>query len=205
MKSINKSLFAVIALFALVVFQSCSDDDESNDPTTATFPSTISFSSITNFEFMMWTNGAEISTAGLSLEDYIDEEDFYDLSAEAYKANGSITFTQDSIFGNDVSGTVAFPYYISNDSIYAVISFVNGTDTISENSFIGIGGPGGVVNNQGYLQYLDTDQNGSSTTSILQSGHFTLGLALDELGLTSVGEIEEGDTLIIVNQDVQFL
>lgn len=206
MKRFIPNFFIPATLLALTVFVSCSDDDSDDDqPSAITYPRTLGFSSITDYEFMMWTNSAEVSTAGLSLEDYIDSTDFYDLSAASYEASGTLTFTVDSIFGSDDDGQpLGFPYFISNDSLYAVQSFINGPDTITENIYLGIGGPTGIVLNQGYLQYVENDQNGSSTTSILQQGHYTLVLALDDLGLNSVAEIEAGDTLIIVNQNVNF-
>jgi hypothetical protein len=206
MKNLRTFLTLAVGVFSIAVITSCSDDEGDIDQTASiSFPNTISFSSITDYEFMMWTNSAEISTAGLSLENYIDSEDFYELSAASYKATGPITFTEDSIFLNTESGNEeGYPYFISNDSLYVVVAFINSPDTVIENSFLGIGGPTGVVINQGYLQYVENDQNGASTTSILQSGHFTLVNALDDLGLNSVGEIEAGDTLIIVNQNVNF-
>ena len=210
MKKINQFLLFGTALLFLPLLQSCEDDDDNpgDGPTAITYPHTIVFSHFENVDFEMWTNGAEVNTSGLDFFDFLDEEDEEGslLYAEYYQSNPGLTFTEDSIFTADVDSLiVGFPYFISNDSVYWQVESVFGSDTISYNAFLGLGSAAQLKLVQGFSQFCNI-YVGEFTiidcNSNLQQEFQTLESAMDEYGISSLENIQEGDTLIINNRYV---
>lgn len=202
-------LFAAALLF-LPFLQSCNDDDDNSGggPTAITYPHTISFSHFENVEFKMWTNGAEVNTTGLDFLDFVeDDEDSLYLSSGYYETTSGFTFTEDSLFSTTPDGFVEmYPYFISNDSVFIVIPVTSPVDT-TFNFLLGVGSLSYLRKVQGFTQYCDLTDGELSMifcTSNLQQEFQSLESAMDEYGISSLEEIEEGDTLIINNRYVHF-
>lgn len=210
MKKFN-SLFAfATALLFLPFLQSCNDDDDNSGdgPPTITYPHTVAFSHFENIDFKMWTNGAEVNTSGLNFIDFVeDEEDAYELSSEYYETIPGLTFTEDSVFSANPDSSIAgYPYFVSNDSIYTQIDGFFGSDTIV-NVFLGLGSPAHLKLVQGFTQFCNLyvgELTMISCGSNLHQKFHTLESALDEFGLATLQDIEEGDTLIVNNRYVHF-
>jgi hypothetical protein len=196
MKDINHYLKFSLAIIAMVALQSCSDDDDGDyvEPG-INFPNTVAYTNITNVDFYMWTDGAEVNTAGLSLENYLDEDDYDDLQPSAFE-NEMYTFTNDSVYvGSDDSES--YPYFLSNDSI-----FVNIGTAPDDVILLGIGSPLGFSYPYGLVSYCDIDGQSTSCSSIQNQMHYDFDSASEAMGINSINDIQVGDTLIVVNQTV---
>lgn len=198
MKELNHYLKFSLAIIAMIVLQSCSDDDDSDYVEPAiNFPNTVGFTNITNIDFYMWTNGAEVNTDGLSLQNYLDEEDYNDLQPSAFEGE-IFTFTNDSVVVGSMD-TETYPYFTSNDTIFVSI----GPDP-DDVFFLGIGSPLGFSTPYGLVSYCDVDGQSTSCTSIQSQMKYDFDSASEEMGINSINDIEAGDTLIVVNQTVNF-
>lgn len=201
---ISKKLFTLLTICLAATWISCNDDDENSGPSTPSFPHDASFNSIEIVDFKMWTNGSEVSTEGLTLEDLIDPEEAELLSAEYYSAISPITFTADSLSNIDEVGNVeSYAYNLSNDSIFIV--FTNPFDPDeSVESFFALGSPFDFRLVQGYTQLCINQGNSNSCTSSLAPFFFDLESGLEEQNLSGLDEIGPNDTLIVFNQFVRF-
>ena len=209
MKKIHKLLLFATALLLFPFLQSCNDDDDNSGggPSAITYPHTISFSHFENVEFKMWTNGAEVNTTGLNFFDFVeDDEDSLYLSSGYFESSPGLTFTEDSVFSTGPDGSIEmYPYFISNDSVFAVVEYTF-FDTIVD-TFLGLGSPAHLRLVHGFSQYCDLT-DGEPTmifcSSNLQTEFQSLEFAMDEYGISSLEEIEQGDTLLISNRFVHF-
>lgn len=203
MKLTCKAAFLILGIIGLGIVQSCSEDENSDPVPSPTFPNTVTFSEITNTEFKMWTAGAEVNTAGLSVEDYIDSADYAQFSPAFYEAQPGLTFTEDSIFIEEDGSITGYPYYISNDSIYLTSVFVYDEDTVSYTSLLGIGNTSGFAVHFGYYKLSMHSGSGDSFVSESNVIRYTFNSVAEESGIfNSIEDISASDTLIIYNQDI---
>ncbi len=196
------------AIFGLFFLQSCHDDDDSeNNPPSITYPHTVAFSHFENFDFKMWTNGAEVNTSGLYFLDFLDDEDADELGEAYYESIPSYTFTEDSIFLNTDDMSESYPYFVSGDSIHIQVDGFFGIDTIVD-LFLGLGSPTHLKVVQGFTQYCNVFDTGSFTIttceSVIQPEFQTFETASEHWGISSLQTSEEGDTLLINNRYVHF-
>lgn len=201
MTNINQIVLLAVALILLPFLQSCNDDDDSGSgPTPITYPNTITFSHFENIDFKMFTNGAEVNTDGMDFLDYVEDSVEATFMAAEYYESINVTFTEDSIFSTLADSlTEGYPYFISNDSIY---SQVDGLGDV----FMGLGSPTHLKLAQGFSQYCYTFNDGTMMWcgSTLMSEFKTLEWILDDWSITSIADIQEGDTLIISNRYVHY-
>lgn len=201
MKNIKKILSILLLTGIFIALHSCKDDDEqSNGPSTVTYPNTVTFSHITDADFRMWTNGTEVNTENLSIENYIDSSDYYEFTPERY-SQVTLTFTEDSIFGQNQDSIEGYPYFISNDSIFVSTTVILFEDTLSLTPLLGIGDASAFELNRGYYSFTKTGEFLTLVKSNTQMGYFTFESAAEEDGrFAEESDIELNDTLIIFNQ-----
>jgi len=204
MKKIKLILSTLIAVIFSLSWTSCNNDDDDRSPSAPAFPNDVTFHSIEIVDFKMWTDGSEVSTSGLTLENLIDPEDAEYLSVAYYEAQAPITFTADSISSLSLNGDIAtYPYTLSNDSIF--VAFPNPFNP-EENLEIlfGIGSPFDFKVVQGFSHFCATSPDFSFCSSALYPYFYSLSSALEEYNIPSLGEIGPSDTLIVLNQYVRF-
>lgn len=208
MKNYKQTLFLGLAVLSMSIFSACSDDDETEVcPPGIAYPTSLAFSDFEQLSFRMWTNGKEVNTSDLDFNDYLDESAAVRFTADEFNYY-TYTFTPDSIFyvvdGNNIEGV---PYFTSNDSIIAILP----EDLNEENDlefFFGEGSPVSVRQTTSYVHQCDVDDDGDLLICYYHEGNEWQTIEsiseLDEVLFESLDDIQLGDTLIIVNQYVNF-
>ena len=206
MKLSFNTLFLFFGIISLGILQSCSDDNDDPNPT-PTAPNTLTFSHIDNVEFKMWTDGAEVNTEGLSIEDYMKPDYYSAVSEENYQLRPGITFKGDSIFSEEDGVIMGFPYHISNDSIYWTLTFdIDGMEQpITFDQFIGIGNANALYLPQSYYRVAEHTGTSNTRYAILDYGYYSFDYVMEENGIfESLNDIQENDTIIIYNQRAHY-
>lgn len=203
-----RTLFAFfLSITAAALFQSCNDDDDDpSGPTPIAYPHTVTFSHIDNIEFKMWTNGAEVNTENLSIEDYMDPEDFDQLRPDYYATDPGITFTEDSLFSDGPNGIEGYTYFIQNDSIFVNLTVVYDGDTIQSSQYIAIGNTLELQLNEGYSNYCKTTDNFITTCQgYMKQKYLDFNSAAGLDGrFSEISDIAANDTMFIYNQRVVY-
>lgn len=202
MKLSKHTLILFLGVLCLGVLQSCSSDDDEDDntPPSTTYPNTLTFSHIDNKEFKMWTNGEEVNTSNLNIQDFIDPEDYHDLSGDFYSSIPGITFTEDSVFAAFDGEVEGYPYTISNDSIYSVFSWEGEELKI----FFAVGNQNQLYLPQSFYRVVVNQENMFYEISSLEPGHYTFDEVAYQLEMSSPADLHENDTLIIFNERVHY-
>ncbi len=187
--------FILIVTFGCIASACNDDDDQPNPPAQQSYPVTFRYHETTDKEFRMWTAGAEVSTVGLNLEDFMEPEDYLSLHESNY-LNAEFTLTTDTIIISDETSSESRAYYFKNDSLYLEINDFFGYN------FFATGDLNGLVYAQGYVGYCWTSQGGQFSSCNMQLRLYSHDLesALEEFNLNSVSDIGESDTLLIFNQ-----
>jgi hypothetical protein len=208
MKKFISHLFIPTALLAMTVFVSCNDNDEEDDyqepPTDTTpYPYTSEFAGTPSNTFAMYSNGDTVNTDTLDYNDFVDGDVSGTFTDSAHSAI-SFTWTADSVFNGDNG----FPYYVTNDSVFVEFSFVENGDTINADYLLGEGPPNNFTLTKSFAQYCDYDQDGvlsgCSTLSASSAQSLESVAESEDIPISSLEEILENDTLLIINQKVTY-
>jgi hypothetical protein len=194
-----------LVFLATMVISSCKDDD--NPPSGITFPVSMSFSGITDTEFRMWTNGTEVNTDNLNVQDFMDPDDWEFLRPEYYEdANSTFSFDEDSIFGADaVNELTGYPYEFRNDSLFITNQVIFDGDTTRFEQYIAVGNLNQIVLNQGYYEIYISGDNFSTRESKLDQFLYDVEAIEEDYGQGDIASwLGINDTLFIYNQRLIF-
>lgn len=197
----TKAILAGVLTGALGILTACNDDDAGNAPPGQTYPTSLSYHSITDTELMLWVGGDEINTEGMTASELFDAW-VWELMDESYWEGNTLVFYSDSVFSPDLSEGA--PYYFSNDSLFALASFISGADTLESFQFIGTGDLNEFRIDQGTASHCTSFGWGSNCDGFGGNKYLTLQDALQEFTINSVGEMGANDSLIVYNQKVVF-
>jgi len=208
MKELTTIRHFVFLFVGILILTSCNDDDDNDDkpPSSASFPVTLTFSNVTDTEFRMWTNGTEVSTVNLNVQNFMDPEDWAELSPEYFSQIGiALTFDEDSIYGiNDLGENENYEYYFRNDSLFLDVELIFFDDTIRE-VYFATGDLNELSLNQGYYELCIASEFFTSCESQLNQAFYEITSIEEESGSDSLIEfLDENDTLLVYNQRVVF-
>lgn len=197
----TKAILAGILISSIGILTACSDDDAGNAPPAQTYPTSLSYHSITDTELMLWVGGVEINTEDMAASELFDDWT-WELMDESYWEGNTFVFNSDSVFSADLSEGA--PYYFSNDSLFVSVSSVSGADTLESLLFIGTGDLNEFRIDQGTASYCASFGSGSSCGGFGENIYLTLQDALQEFPINAVDEMGANDSLIVYNQKVVF-
>jgi|GEM_PF-2884114 len=206
MKEFSTIRYFIFLFLGISILTSCNEDDD-DPPTGTSFPITMTFSSITDTEFRMWTNGAEVNTANLNVQDFMDPDDWEFLRPEYYEdANPTFSFDEDSIFSTDpVNGLTGYPYEFRNDSLFITNQFIFDGDTTQFEQYLALGNLNQIVLNQGYYEIYISGENFSTRESGLDQFLYDIEDVEEDYGQGDIAtELGINDTLFIYNQRIIF-
>ena len=199
----TKAILAGILISSLGILSACNDDDDggTTPPAAPNYPVTLSYHSITDTDLMLWVGGVEINTEDMAASDLFDAWT-WELQDESYWEGNALVFTSDSAFTEDLSEGA--PYFFSNDSLFALVTFAFGNDTVESVQFIGTGDLTEFRIGQGTTSYCYSFNSGSNCDGFGGTKRLSLQDAMEEFSLTSLDEMGANDSLIIYNQSVVF-
>lgn len=201
MKLSFNTAFLLFGILSLGIMQSCSDDNEDPNPSPSA-PSTLTFSRVDNEEFRIWTDGAEVNTDNLSIEDYLKQSYYENLTAEYYQSQPGLTFKGDSLFSESDGMIVGFPYHISNDSIILTRTYIiEGQSPIVINQLFAMGNQTELYIPRMYYRAAQHTDSSNMYIGSFDIGHYTLDAVLEQNGIfDSIDNLQENDSIIIYNQ-----
>lgn len=207
MKDLSNLRYCILLFLGISILTSCNDDDDDSPPSEISFPVTMTFSGVTDTEFRMWTNGAEISTENLNVQDFIDPEVWEYLRPEYYEdANTTFSFEEDSIFSTDpINGLTGYPYEFRNDSLFVTFLSVFDEDTTQVEQYLAVGNLNQIVLNQGYYEIHISGENFSIQESNLDQFLYDIEAVEEDYEQENIAsELGINDTLLIYNQQIVF-
>jgi hypothetical protein len=196
----------IFLILGFSILTSCNENDD-NPPSGNSFPVTMTFSGVTDTEFRMWTNGNEVDTDNLNVQDFMDAEDWEFLRPEYYAdANATFSFDEDSIFSTDpINGLTGYPYEFRNDSLFITNQFIFDGDTTQFEQYLAIGNLNQIVLNQGYYEIYISGNNFSTRESKLDQFLYDTEAVGEDYGQGDIATaLGINDTLFIYNQRIIF-
>lgn len=197
--------YSVFLFLGILVLTSCNEDDD-NPPSGTSYPITMTFSGVTDTEFRMWTDGTEVNTDNLNVQDFMDPDDWAELSPEYFSQIGiALTFDEDSIYGvNGLGENENYEYFFRNDSLFLDVELVFFQDTIHE-VYFATGNLNELSLNQGYYELCIASEFITSCESQLNQAFYEFTAIEEESGTDSLLQfLDENDTLLVYNQRVLF-
>ncbi|MCA1763883.1 MAG: hypothetical protein ABR574_03905 [Cryomorphaceae bacterium] len=197
----------ILCTFLFALF-SCSNDDDNPGPSSGNgeinYPVTVTFQSIEDRELRIWTSTGEIDASNYTLEDFMDEDDFYFFTEEWYSSM-EITFTEDSLTSmQNGAETVTNAYEIVSDSIF--ILFEGPIDPSFSRAFLGYGSAESFTASQGYYTYCSTGE----FLTFCDDASFSNAISYDSLLVSAEGFpgyealAPNTDTLVVYNHKMLF-
>jgi hypothetical protein len=205
MKEPSTIRYFIFLFLGLSILTSCNEEDD-NPPSETTFPVTLTFSGVTDTEFRMWTNGAEVNTDNLNVQDFMNIDDWAELSPEYFNQIGiALTFDQDSIYGiNDFGENENYEYFFRNDSLFLDVELIFFEDTIQE-VYFATGNLMELSLNKGYYELCIGSEFITTCQSQQNQAFFEITTIEEESETDSLIDfLDENDTLLIYNQRVLF-
>ena len=205
MKIEKQPFFLFGLLLAVLILQSCGKDDDNTEQEPIVFPHTVYYSHSIDTEFKMWTNGHEVNTETLNIQDYNSGLYGYSTPNLTELESGYI-FTDDTLIhpGGGIFGPVERGYFIRNDSIFYVgYGFVSGEDE-TDYSFFTFGNHLEMKFTKGAF-FLKNKQTGENGFYLSKKSYFTRhDVSLINYYQVDDEDLQEGDTLIIYNSTLIF-
>ncbi len=208
MKKITNLTSLILILLIGGVFQACKKDEK--DEEAKVEPKTnngegLAFKQIYDKSFRLWTDHKEINTDGIDPKDYMTPSD-YDKTLEKNFVNALYSFSNGFLYQTDKESGIkdSTNYFISNDSIYASITFpgdFEGGDT----TLVILFGIGNTSNFHIPLCIFRFNQS-SFTISGNYPGNYTIENLGELLGTDPITkeDFDEGDSLYIYNMKVRY-
>jgi len=198
--------YSVFLFLGILVLTSCNEDDD-NPPSGTSYPITMTFSGVTDTEFRMWTNGVEVITDNLNVQDFMDPDDWEFLRPEYYEdANATFSFDEDSIFSTDpMNGLTGYPYEFRNDSLFITNQFIFDGDTTQIELYLAAGNLNQIVLNQGFFEYCNNQGIITDCNSALHQQFLNIQNLEEDFNQENiVASLESADTIFIYNQRIVF-